>query len=339
MIVNNVVNVNHALRRGVEMFKEYAARPDCLVAPRGILTIEAPEPVTTCYVQPTQRVLFNSARDANPFFHFFEALWMLAGRNDLKFVAKINKQMNEYSDDGVTMWGAYGWRWRSFFGFDQIHEVVKLLKADSFSRRAVLQMWSPPGDLRSALIAGGSGARTGKDVPCNTAAFFKLRNGALHMTVTNRSNDMLWGAYGANVVHMSMLQEYVANKLGVGVGIYRQMSDSLHVYLDGKGGELWAKVREAPEDVMRVDPYRDGSVESFPMDASTDEWDKDLKLFLARATDDLKVEAKQYHTEFFQNVVVPMWRAWSTRSTSEMVLCAASDWRKAGLMWLNRRAK
>ena len=32
----------------------------------------------------------------------------------------------------------------------------------------------------------------------------------LCMTVCNRSNDMLWGAYGANVVHMSMLQEFVA---------------------------------------------------------------------------------------------------------------------------------
>ena len=41
---------------------------------------------------------------------------------------------------------------------------------------------------------------------------------------------MLWGAYGANAVHMSVLQEYVATALNVSIGTYTQMSDSLHIY-------------------------------------------------------------------------------------------------------------
>jgi hypothetical protein len=40
-------------------------------------------PVVTCYSAPTQRVLFSPMRDANPFFHLMEALWMLAGRDDV----------------------------------------------------------------------------------------------------------------------------------------------------------------------------------------------------------------------------------------------------------------
>ena len=33
---------------------------------------------------PTKELLFDPDRDANPFFHFMEGLWMLAGFNDLK---------------------------------------------------------------------------------------------------------------------------------------------------------------------------------------------------------------------------------------------------------------
>lgn len=50
------------------------------------------------------------------------------------------------------------------------------------------------------------------------------------MTVANRSNDIIWGCYGANAVHMSMLQEFVANALGIPVGLYNQVSNDWHIY-------------------------------------------------------------------------------------------------------------
>src|SRR5438132_1260003 len=40
------------------------------------------EPVIITYQKPIERVLFNQARDCNVFFHLFEALYMLAGRQD-----------------------------------------------------------------------------------------------------------------------------------------------------------------------------------------------------------------------------------------------------------------
>ena len=60
------------------------------------------------------------------------------------------------------------------------------------------------------------------------------------MTVCNRSNDMLWGAYGANAVHMSMLQEYLASRLEIAVGEYTQISDSFHVYQN----DVWERCKE-----------------------------------------------------------------------------------------------
>src|SRR3990170_4411256 len=60
------------------------------------------EPVIVSYDQPRERVLFNQARDANPFFHLYESLWMLAGRNDVASLAYYNSKISQYSDDEKT---------------------------------------------------------------------------------------------------------------------------------------------------------------------------------------------------------------------------------------------
>src|SRR5882724_11989202 len=62
---------------------------------------EYPTPVVTEYLNPTERVLFNPLRNANPYFHFFEGLWMLAGREDVAWISQFNDRMKEFSDDGI----------------------------------------------------------------------------------------------------------------------------------------------------------------------------------------------------------------------------------------------
>lgn len=188
--------------------------------------LRARMPLTTTYVDPKSRVLFNPVRDCNPFLHLFESMWMLRGRRDLAFVSYFTPQMRSYSDDGVTLNGAYGWRWRYQFGIDQIDDfIVPELKANKDSRRAHLGMWDARNDPRSA--------QTGtKDVPCNLSIAFDVVENRLNMTVFNRSNDLVWGAYGANLVHMSFLQEYVAQSVGLMLGNYYQVSNNAHIYLE-----------------------------------------------------------------------------------------------------------
>ena len=53
---------------------------------------------------------------------------MLDGRNDLEPLTYFVKSMEDFSDDGETLWGAYGWRWRSYFNKDQIAAIIGLLK-------------------------------------------------------------------------------------------------------------------------------------------------------------------------------------------------------------------
>ena len=82
---------------------------------RNGLVLEFPTPFCVTYSHPTERVLFYPERDANPFFHLMESLWMLAGRNDVEWISKYNKRISQYSDDGKTFHGAYGHRWRNHF--------------------------------------------------------------------------------------------------------------------------------------------------------------------------------------------------------------------------------
>lgn len=181
-------------------------------------------PLTTVYTDPKSRVLFDATRDCNPFLHLFESMWMLQGRRDLAFVEYFTPQMRSYSDDGTTLNGAYGYRWRHHFGLDQIEYIISELK-DPNSRRAHMGMWDARNDPKSA--------QTGtKDVPCNLSIAFDVIENRLNMTVFNRSNDLIWGAYGANLVHMSFLQEYVAQAGGFMIGNYYQVSNNAHIYLD-----------------------------------------------------------------------------------------------------------
>src|SRR4051812_24359480 len=107
-----VRNVAHALTIGINAMQWPEVRN---VSPRGSPTLEYPEPVITHYARPLERVLFSPDRDANPFFHFFEALWMLAGRDDVEFLAALLPRMQEFSDDGVRLAGAYGYRWKKMW--------------------------------------------------------------------------------------------------------------------------------------------------------------------------------------------------------------------------------
>lgn len=211
-------NVNEAFAEGWWKLKTSGTHEQSRNGP----VLVMPGPVVTEYQHPEQRVLFNEHRDANHTFHLMEAIWMLAGRSDAAWLMQFNPRMGEYAETNGILHGAYGHRWRAAFGHDQIVDAVRELRNNPESRRCVISMWSPT--LDQGVIR--------KDLPCNTQIYFDLRNDQLNMTVTNRSNDMLWGAYGANAVHFSVLQELMAMALVTKIGVYRQFSNNFHVYTD-----------------------------------------------------------------------------------------------------------
>lgn len=287
-------------------------------------------PVTTVYERPRERVLFWAKRDANPFFHFMEGLWMLAGRNDVAWLSQFNSRMVQFSDNGRTFHGAYGYRWRNHFSpgelTDQLRYVAEKLKNDLNDRRAVLSIWDPSSDL----------CRVGKDVPCNLAAHFSVSDRGLDMIVFNRSNDIIWGCYGANAVHFSMLHEVMAAWIGVPVGTYTQVSANWHGYLDTMSKHWDVTIEEYP------DPYEKGDVEPFQMvNVPIETWFQDLEIFMADGP------IVGFRDRFFRRVVTPMFHAWEAYKTKSPMRydnaleiinqCEASDWRKACIEWIERR--
>ncbi len=319
--------------------------------------LQMPEPTATVYLNPTERVVFHSWRDANPFFHFYESLWMLAGRNDIAPLARYVKRMADYSDDGVTQNAAYGHRWRNAQGFspefisdsgekcewhpyetDQLKIIVDGLKKNKDDRQLVLQIWDHVRDL---------GTET-KDHACNLMATFQVGvDGRLHMSVFCRSNDLVFGCYGANAVHFSVLLEYVARSAGLNVGTYTQISVNLHAY-DSNAAALYQYGTKHEADV--ADPYELGPLYVYPL-MSTDQesWDADCRNFV---TDSGRLpESLSFNDRFFSDVAVPIVRAHDILkddsdnperfrlALSSLYLCRADDWRTACVEWVQRRAK
>lgn len=256
----HVRNVQEALPEGIHHLLTQGRREES----RAGEVCVAPWPVMTVYDEPLERVLFWKDRDANPVFHLMEALWMLAGRNDVEWLARFNSNMTQFSDDGVMFHGAYGYRWRQHFqddwGVDQLDYIVSLLTANPKSRRAVIAMWDAPVDLYADELAAP------KDIPCNTHIYLSMQNSDLDMTVCCRSNDIIWGAYGTNVVHFSMLQEYLAAKLGLLVGKLYQLSNNYHAYVDvlERVSSLASEIRD-PHRTIDRNPYFDNGAQYFPL--------------------------------------------------------------------------
>lgn len=311
-------NVNDALASGIQNLllcgEESTSRNGDVIC--------MPTPTIITYERPMERVLFSPLRNANPFFHLMEALWMLAGRNDLAFPKQFNSRFGEYSDDGVTLHGAYGFRWRNHFGVDQLEYIVRELREHPDSRRAVLQMWDPQADLER-LRAGG------RDVPCNTVIYFDLRGGVLNMMASNRSNDALWGAFGANAVHFSVLQEYLAARIGVHVGLYHQVTNNLHVYTGVYSKE---RLKAIAADAEATNHYCD-RLQPVPMVTHPDAFYDDLEMFLANPGHH-NVNIKN---EWFLHTAVPVYTSWRHRDFNDLKQIEAPDWQRACTEWVCRR--
>ncbi len=297
--------------------------------------LEFPTPFCVTYTHPTERVLFYPERDANPFFHLMESLWMLAGRNDVEWISKYNKRISDYSDNGRTFHGAYGHRWRNHFRGgpkefkDQLDQVMIRLHKFPNDRRAVVSMWDPNVDLVMH--------NDGKDYPCNTQIFFSKRGKVLNMTVINRSNDIVWGLFGANAVHMSMLQEYMAARTESEVGTYIHFSNNAHAYLD-----TLEKIKDMQPDYESYLIIGDDASQ-YHSQPLVDNWltfDEELALWFRNE------EVNVFENKFLSLTAFRVregWHFWKQKNINKAIeICKTIEdraWRKACVEWLERRNK
>lgn len=281
-----------------------------------------PVPITVTITEPTQRVLTCPIRDANPFFHIAETVWMLGGGQGLEFIQYFNSGMAKYSDDGKTLHGAYGHRWRQHFFRDQIVDTVNLLRKDPTTRRAVIAMWD-------AEVDGGDGL----DLPCNLSICFRMVDLKLDMTVYNRSNDIIWGMLGANAVHMTYLHELIAAAIRAPVGLYRVVSNNLHTYLGNPQTSALMGLHGA------ADGYRHRGHRPYPILFPGEDY---LDVLAACKKAVALPWENTYDSIWMKNVFCPMRDAYVKRKKGleykhDLENIQPDDWRTACQEWCQRR--
>lgn len=121
---------------------------------------------------------------------------------------------------------AYGQRMRSWFGKDQIKQVIDKLSKELIATSAVINLWDVNVDAEK--IEG---------TPCLNHIWFRVIDNKLSMTATFRSNDM-FAAWCSNAFGLKALQCYVTEQINtrsqrqLQVGVLTTISQSAHIYDD-----------------------------------------------------------------------------------------------------------
>jgi thymidylate synthase len=180
--------------------------------PRGLATRELLG-VTFHIQHALGNILYHPLRGANYKFMVAEWLWIMSGSDNLEEIAQYNSQLRKFSDDGVSLYGAYGVRLKAN---NQIQNAIEKLKADPFSRQAVMVIWK-------------QGETPSKDVPCTVAFQLLIRHGKLNGIVTMRSSD-IWLGLTYDFFVFSQILNCCAGELEVRPGFLQFNLGSSHMY-------------------------------------------------------------------------------------------------------------
>ena len=181
-------------------------------------------PYDICYFFPFRR--------DNIFAKIAETLWVLAGRNDIKWLSYYLPRAYDFSDDGYSWRAAYGYRLRhwkfddtgeTFKEIDQLEYIYSKLYSNPTTRQAVISIWDPSKDNRDS-----------KDIPCNNwLHFIKRRVGNqdfLHLNIAQRSADFFWGWSNINVFEWSILLQMMSFWTDSAPGNMSWLVSSMHMY-------------------------------------------------------------------------------------------------------------
>ncbi|AFY46388.1 thymidylate synthase [Nostoc sp. PCC 7524] len=139
----------------------------------------------------------------------------------------LEEYISQILDDAPYREGlkyTYGQRLRSWFGRDQIDQVINKLIGEIDAASAVMSLWDVKDHEK-----GGS--------PCLNHIWLRVVDNELSLTATLRSNDM-FAAWPANAMGLRALQQHVRDKIAerseynLKMGPLITMSQSAHIYDD-----------------------------------------------------------------------------------------------------------
>jgi thymidylate synthase len=166
-----------------------------------------------------------------------ELLWFISGSTNVYDLAKIK---NPEKPMAKTIWHdnafapywegktsevgdlgqVYGEQWRNWRGIDQIKALEDTLRYNPFSRRHMLQSYSPEQAYNASIPA------------CHTQAQFNVNvDNTLDCAFYMRSNDLLLG-HPYNVASYALLTYMLAHVTGRTPGTLIFMGGDCHIYLN-----------------------------------------------------------------------------------------------------------
>lgn len=166
--------------------------------------------------------LITIVTDEPPEFYFPNPNYLPIQRNFIK------DYIGQILDDAPRKEGVkytYGQRLRSWFGRDQIEQLIHKLAGDLDSSRAVMSLWDV------------SDYEDSDSPPCLNHIWVRIVDNELSLTATFRSNDM-FSAWPANAMGLRFLQQFIQDKIiqksdhNLTLGPLIIVSQSAHIYSD-----------------------------------------------------------------------------------------------------------
>ena len=170
---------------------------------------------------PMDNVITNQDRNFNVEYAKAEWKWYLSGDRNINKLGEIYGKTpviwKRMANSNGEVNSNYGYQWERN---NQLDKVVAILKDNPSTRRAAISIYD-----------GKEINDYNRDTPCTYAVQFTILNDKLNMSVYMRSND-LWYGFCIDQYCFSMLQQYVAERLSIGVGSYYHHAHNLHLYND-----------------------------------------------------------------------------------------------------------
>jgi thymidylate synthase len=185
----------------------------------------------------------------------YELLWFLKGDTNIKYLKDNGVSIwDEWADENGNLGPVYGKQWRSWEGadgqsFDQLKEILNLLKTSPDSRRIIVSAWNPS-ELSKMKLQ-----------PCHALFQFYVAppdtdagetRGKLSCQLYQRSADVFLGV-PFNIASYALLTMMIAQECDLDLGDFVWTGGDTHIYsnhLDQVELQLSREIRPLPQMVI-----------------------------------------------------------------------------------------
>ena len=198
---------------------EYETRPRDLLVKENINTVLILEDPLSCLYS-------NQFRSSQNKYIAAELLWYFMGRNDAKFISEYAKFWTTIQNYDGTVNSSYGnllFTELNDHDFSQYDWAISSLIKDKDSRQAIMHFNLPKHQYRS-----------NRDFVCTMYGIFHIRENKLNLTISMRSNDVIWGL-PTDLAFFTVLQSQALAHLkphypDLEMGTYTHIDNSFHIY-------------------------------------------------------------------------------------------------------------